>query len=296
MMRFAFIGFGEAGPLIAKGLIEAGAGPVSAYDILVEVGETRAGWIEKARSFGAMPAASPADAVADAEVVFSTVTSKEALVAAEAVAPHLQPGQFYLDLNSCSPGKKQAAAVAVEGSGAEYVDVAVMDTVPGRGHKVSMLLSGVAVERVIERLAPFDMKLDPVGDAVGQASTVKMARSVFVKGLEAILCESLTAAERVGVQDRVLDSIQGSFPGLDWRKLATYHMGRVVEHAKRRADEMESVAETLEELGVEPFTAAATGQRIRWVEELGIKDKFAGDLPRTLDGFLEAIRDADLKR
>lgn len=288
--RLAFIGYGEAGPLLSKGMLGAGARSVAAYDILVDDPAARDTWIAKAESFGAKACASPAEAVVEADMILSTVTSERALEAAESAAPHLRQGQLYLDLNSCSPGKKVKAAKAVEGSSAvRYVDVAVMDTVPGRGHTVPMLLAGEAAEAAAENLRAFGMTVEVVGGSVGQASTIKMARSVFMKGIEAILCESLVAADRAGVADRVLGSIQKTFPGLDWRQLATYYMGRMAAHGRRRAVEMDSVADTLTDLGLDPFTAKGTRDRQMWVADLGLRDRFIEKGPETLEEFLEAV-------
>ncbi len=293
-MKFAFIGFGEAGPQIARGLMSAGAGSVTAYDILAIDPRTRDDWVVKAASVGARPVDTAEAAVADADIVISTVTSERALDAASAAAPHLRQGQIYLDFNSCSPGKKVKAAVAVENrSAARYVDVAVMDTVPGRGHLVPMLLAGEAAQAAVEALAPFGMNLEVVGASIGQASTIKMARSVFMKGIEAILCESLVAAHRAGVHERVLASIQGTFPDLDWRALATYHMGRMALHGRRRAIEMDSVADTLRDLDLQPFTARGTGDRQMWVADLGLREVFGTDGPETLEDFLDAVARAD---
>lgn len=292
--RLAFIGFGEAGPLLARGLLDAGAAAVAAYDILVDDSATRESWTARAEAVPARACRSPAEAVGDADLILSTVTSERALEAATAAAGHLRAGQLYLDLNSCSPGKKVKAAAVVEArSPARYVDVAVMDTVPGRGHKVPMLLAGPAAQEAADRLAAFGMTLEVVGDRVGQASTIKMARSVFMKGIEAILCESLVAADRAGVADRVLASIQGTFPGLDWRQLATYHMGRMALHGRRRAVEMDSVADTLRDLGLDPFTTVGSGQRQMWVAELGLRERFGAKGPETLEDFLAAVAETD---
>ena len=168
-----------------------------------------------------------------------------------------------------------------------------MDTVPGRGHLVPMLLAGEAAEAAVEALAPFGMNLEVVGTSIGQASTIKMARSVFMKGIEAILCESLVAAHRAGVHERVLASIQGTFPDLDWRALATYHMGRMALHGRRRAIEMDSVADTLLDLDLQPFTAKGTGDRQMWVADLGLREVFGADGPETLEEFLDAVARAD---
>lgn len=286
----AFIGFGEAGPSIAQGLMQAGITDIRAYDILVDDPQMRDAWIAKAEATGARACKSAQEAVTDATFVFSTVTSKEAPKAARSAAAHMGQGQTFLDLNSCAPSKKVTGHSEVyREDGANYIDVAVMDTVPGKGHTVPMLLAGTGLEAAIERLAPYGMNMRVVGEKIGEASSIKMCRSVFMKGLEAIICESMTAAHRAGVHERVLASIQATFPDLDWNQLATYHMGRMAEHGKRRADEMESVADTLEDLGVEPLTTVSTGKRQRWISDLGMREHFAAGPPDSLETFLEAV-------
>jgi hypothetical protein len=61
-----------------------------------------------------------------------------------------------------------------------------------------------------------------------------------------LLLESLTAAEKAGVRERILDSISQTFPGIDWRETATYYIGRTQQHGARRVTEMKEAATTLE--------------------------------------------------
>jgi 3-hydroxyisobutyrate dehydrogenase-like beta-hydroxyacid dehydrogenase len=106
------------------------------------------------------------------------------------------------------------------------------------------------------------MQIEAVGDRIGQACAVKMIRSVIVKGVEALLLESLTAAEKAGVTERILDSISGTFPGIDWRETATYYIGRTQQHGARRVTEMKEAAATVESLGLEPVLSRAIAQTI----------------------------------
>src|SRR5256885_9989776 len=75
-------------------------------------------------------------------------------------------------------------------------------------------------------------------DAIGAASAAKMCRSVIIKGMEALLAESLLTARRHGVEDAVLASLQDLFPARDWRSLARYMISRSLQHGRRRAEEM----------------------------------------------------------
>ena len=136
-------------------------------------------------------------------------------------------------------------------------------------HRVPMFLAGARAAKAAALMKPLGMNVEVVGTEIGQASSIKMIRSVMVKGLEAVLVESLTAAHRVGVKDKVIESLGESLPGLDWRGKAGYHLGRLVLHAARRADEMEEVAETLRDIGMPPNMAEATLKQFRMFADRG---------------------------
>lgn len=269
-----FIGFGEAARAIARGLRGAGAGPVLAYDLLLTRPDAAAPLAERAEAAGVELVDSPAALAARADVLFSAVVAGAAEAVGREVAPHLRPGQLFVDLNSTSPGVKRAVARTIETAGGRFVEAAVMAAVPPHGQRVPMLLCGEAAGELVERLAPYGMRLEVLGPDVGAASAVKMLRSVIIKGLEALLVECLLGAERYGAGDRVLASIEASFPGLDWTELAHYLLGRTALHAERRAHEMGEVAATLEELGIEPIMARAAAERLQRCANAHLQDAF----------------------
>ena len=64
-----------------------------------------------------------------------------------------------------------------------------MESVPPHGHKVPMLLAGTAAAQLVDLLKPLGMQVEAVGDKIGQASSIKMFRSVIIKGMEALMLE-----------------------------------------------------------------------------------------------------------
>jgi 3-hydroxyisobutyrate dehydrogenase len=288
MTTIAFIGLGEAGGLLARGLRAAGAEVRAAYDIVIDDPAKRHALLAKTREIGLVAAPDPAAAVRDAQVVISAVVSDQMVAAAQAVAPHLAPGQVYLDINSASPRLKRAAAALVEAHGAHFVEAAVMDLVPPHGHTVPMLLAGPRAAPLAELLAGFGMNARAVGTSIGDASAIKMIRSVFMKGFTAILIECLAAAHKLNAEEEILASLQVSFPDLDWRAIADYYAPRLVKHARRQAAEMHEVAETLDELGIAPLTALASAARLQWLADLGL-----AELPTTYPELLRLIAKAE---
>jgi len=289
--RICFIGFGEAGQTISRGLLGESKPAIRAYDILF--GQPAGAPLEAAaRGLGVGLARDHADAVREADLVFLTVTASSSLQAAKSCLPGLKKGQLFLDMNSVSPQRKLETAALVAPSGAAYVDVAVMAPAAPYLHKVPCLIGGPGAAALAPRAAALGMKMEFVSNQVGQASAIKMFRSVVVKGLEALFVESMTASAEYGVEARVLASLQETWPGIDWEKLAGYMIERVVSHGKRRAAEMREVSATLESIGMEPVMAAATAVRQQWIVDLGVKERLKGRKTEDRAELVRAIREA----
>jgi 3-hydroxyisobutyrate dehydrogenase-like beta-hydroxyacid dehydrogenase len=180
----------------------------------------------------------------------AVVTADQAVAAAEAAAKYLKLGQLFLDFNSVAPATKRAAAAYIEASGAAYVDCAVMATVPGAGLAVPILAGGKAAGRAADLLNPFGMRIEIVSDEIGRASATKLCRSIVIKGMEALMIDFSLAARQSGVLEDVVQSLDATFPTLDFAKLAATMRGRVEQHGKRRAAEMREAAKMLDGLGV----------------------------------------------
>ena len=288
--RIGFVGFGEAGYHIAKGLRGAGVKQTFAFDIDRServTGRARETQTELMDSNAALAEA--------CEILFSAVTADQALDAAAQTAPFLASRHYYCDLNSVSPRVKQAVGRAISAGGARFVEAAMMAPVPPHGHQVPMLLGGEAAPEFLEMLRPFGVRMEVVStDQIGRAAAVKMFRSIVYKGLEALIFECVLGASQYGAAARVFASLDESFPGVDFQKLADYMIGRVVVHGERRAREMEEVAATLRELGIEPMMAEATVRRMDWAADLGLKARFGGEFPKTYQEVLDAIAAAEL--
>jgi 3-hydroxyisobutyrate dehydrogenase-like beta-hydroxyacid dehydrogenase len=289
-MRIGFIGFGEAGSTIAGGLRSAGIDRLFAYDINADAPGFGPRIQQRAAATATTLVTTSKALAEESDVLFSTVTSNAALDAARQTAPFLDAHQIYADLNSVSPGRKQEIAAVIAGAGAAFVEAAVMAPVAPYGHRVPMLLGGPAAGRFAEAMTPLGMRMDVLATAtVGSASAVKMCRSILVKGLESLMCECVLGASRYQADDYVFASMNESFPGLDWKKLADYMIGRVVVHGERRARELEEVAETLRAIGIEPFMAEAASRRQDSMAKLGVASRFGPEGPRTYRDLLEAL-------
>lgn len=264
-MHIAFIGLGEAGSAFVRGWGAARAISIRAYDIKSETPATAPEIAARCADLGIRNCASMAEVLHGADLVFCTVTADQAVIAAQGAAKCLEQGAVWLDLNSCAPSSKRRSCEVMTQAGGRYVDVAVMSPVHLKLNLAPCLISGPHAADLAPILEGLPMSVRVIEGPVGAASSIKMIRSIMVKGLEALSAECVLAAVAAGVEDEVLGSLLKSHPGTDWPRAAAYNFERSIAHGERRAAEMEEVAKTLADLGL--FSDVTQGT-IRWQRRL----------------------------
>ena len=239
----AVLGFGEAGSLIARDLVAAGAA-VRGFDPRVPPPDGVAG------------ADSDAEAVVGADLVLSLNSAADAVAALTASLDALPPGVVWADLNTASPAVKRQLADIGAGRGIPVTDIAIMAPVPGRGLRVPMLASGDA-EFAAAALRRFGADIEVLNGPAGLAATRKLLRSVFYKGMSASIVEALDAAEAAGLGDWLRPHIAEELAAADAETVERVVTG-TRRHAVRRGHEMAAAAEMLADLGVQPIMADAS--------------------------------------
>ncbi|MFL6815143.1 MAG: DUF1932 domain-containing protein [Bradyrhizobium sp.] len=286
------VGYGEVGRILAEDLRKRDV-KVSAYDI--KLGGDQAGTLRKhAAALGVALSSSHADLAMQADFIVSAVTASQAVPVAKACAPAVKKGAWFLDFNSASPGAKRRAAALIDAAGGRYVEGAVMTSIPPYRLKVPLLLGGSSAKELAPLLVKLGFNAKVASEQLGVASAVKMCRSVMIKGLEAMVIESFTTARAYGVEDAVLASLAETFPGIDWEKQGAYFFQRVIEHGRRRSEEVREVAETVREIGLTPWSAQGTAERQAWVADLADQGLFGSkgtkEFARSPDWRTEADR------
>jgi 3-hydroxyisobutyrate dehydrogenase-like beta-hydroxyacid dehydrogenase len=251
LQRVCLLGFGEVGQALAVDLIARGVVNLSAWDLLFPTLDSAPSRASAARGVHAAP--SVRDAAADADLVISAVTAAQDIEAARLVAPYLKRNAYFLDVNSVSPAVKEEASEIIEAAAGRYVEAAIMSPIAPRRAASPMLFGGPHAAEFLPLARGLGFSGARVfADRIGSASAAKMCRSVVVKGMEALLGESLLAARRYGVEGAVLESLQSVFSAEDWRVQARYMISRSLVHGQRRAEEMREAARTVAEAGFEP--------------------------------------------
>jgi 3-hydroxyisobutyrate dehydrogenase-like beta-hydroxyacid dehydrogenase len=288
-MRICLLGFGEVGQTIAADLRERGLGNLTTWDL--KFADGRSDLASRANSLSIEVASSAQHAATGASLILSAVTAAQDVAAAQSVGPHLGTDALFVDLNSASPSVKQQAQGVINTGRGCYVEAVIMAPIAPKRIASPILLGGPQAHQfaTLARSLGFS-GVEVFSDKVGQASAAKMCRSVIIKGLEALLTESLVAARYYAVEDTVIESLRNLLPGHDWRSLAQYMISRSMLHGARRAEEMREVAITVSESGLSPWMSTACAERQQWAAQfraLAAEES----LEATLDRVLAAARE-----
>lgn len=251
IQTIAIIGFGEVGQALAADLIARGHADIRVFDL------------EAAKLAKALTAtSSAAEAAHGADLVISAVTAAQTEAVAQAASSGIETGAYFLDLNSASPEAKRSASVPIEAAGGRYVEAALMSPIFPKTIASPILLGGPHAQEALSQLQALGFTgAKFCAEKLGQASATKLCRSVMIKGLEALITESLISARHYGVEAEVLSSLNNLFPHPDWEGYARYMISRTLEHGARRSEEMFEAARTVRDAGFEPLMATATAQR-----------------------------------
>ena len=260
-VRIGYIGFGEAAQAFVAGWREAGyAAEIRAFDI---VDKTRA-----CAALGVGFMRNVEDLRDNCTHLISAVTADQQLNAATAVR-QLSPGQHYWDVNSVAPGNKIRAGDLL---GTGFLDLAVLSPVNPQRHQSPIIAAGSVTPSLQTELQAFFPNASVVSDAVGDATRIKMIRSVFVKGIEAVAAECALAAYQAGLDETIFPSLDNVLRHTTARGLTDYTMERVAVHGIRRAAEMEEVCATLAELGVPSHMSQAAVRMQRLIGNMHLSD------------------------
>ena len=282
--KVCFIGFGEVASIFSKPIRQKGV-EVAAFDVLLSREEGKEILNKRVLvdgiQFGLLP-----DAVTGADLILSTVTTSVAEDAAQSCTEHIRPGQMYIDLNATAPSMKRRIAEIIQPTGADFVEGSILGAVGVTGSKTHILTGGPKGRETADILTRLGLHAAYYSSEIGKASTFKMLRSIFSKGLEVLLLEFLIAGKRAGIEDDLWKEIVDLFKNNPFDVVAANWIKTHATAHERRYHEMKQVREVVQEIGLEPILTSGTEAFFKRSCELGLKDAFP-EKPDTVDAVID---------
>lgn len=252
----AIVGLGEVGSAFAAGLLERGILPKIASR------PSRRAQESAARLSISLSHDIPAT-VADAAIVLLTITGDGLYEVVESIATSLEGNAILADMTAAAPSKVVAAADLLGDGASRFVDVAIMGAVSLYGMRTPLLASGAAAPRFAATMTCLGFNVSArEGSAIGDASRLKLLRSIFAKGLDAVVIESMLAAEALGLRDDLV-LLLSDFDERPLRDHIDMYLRTHPQHAARRLVEMELSEAQLKDINLPSLTTRAAIERYR---------------------------------
>ena len=237
-VHIAFLGFGEVAAVFSEAVSNHGA-RVCAYDILLGQENGLETLYRRARvpDISFLPIA---DVLKDADLVLSTVTTH----------------------------------VALEAAGAQFVEGAILGAIGVTGAETKILIGGAKGRETAETLSQLGLHAVFYSPDIGKASSFKMLRSVFSKGVEALLIEFLVAGKRAGIENDLWAEITELFELNSFDRVAANWIQTHATAHERRYHEMKQVSDVLREMGLDPLLTSGTEAFFERSCNMGMKEAF----------------------
>ena len=278
-IRIGIIGYGEVGQAFAEGLSSSEGAEIAVFDILFSSDDSPDAIAALAEEKNLRIEPSINALVQSSDLVISAVTCEQAWKVAQASVEHMRKGQIYVDLNTVTPQLKEKLSRLIDQKGADFIEVAILGTISSYGFKSPMLACGKEAREFGDFLNSLGFSVKVLSEKIGTASYMKMLRSIFAKGVESLLFEMLVAAEKCNLLEPVMDAIVNHMDHSSFLSIAETWITTNVMHAQRRADEMDHVIQTLENLNMKPVMSAATRERLLKCAAINLKEKFKDAMP-----------------
>lgn len=288
-MKIGFIGFGEVAYEFSKGLLEEGVKEITTYDIQIEHLIFGKLLTSRASELGIRLTNNLSEVVNLADILMVAVPANKALEVSKTLKPFLKKSQLYVELSASTPKTQSEIFETLKESQVNYVDASIMGPVPVYAHKVPILASGPGSKILIEKMQPYHMNITKINEHPGSASSVKLIRSIYMKGIASLLIETLKAADTYSVSELVLESISETFDNRSFIESMNRLVTGTAIHSERRAKELIGTIEMMEDKDLNHFMTDATKAKLEEITQSNIKEKLKGVKPENWKDVIQQL-------
>jgi 3-hydroxyisobutyrate dehydrogenase-like beta-hydroxyacid dehydrogenase len=277
--RIGFVGFGEVGFHLSKGLRQAGVEKIVAYDKGL-VGTAKGEKVRRSAGLaGVQLVPTLEELVTQSELVISSAHARAALEIAKEAAQYIHAGAMFADLNNVMPSVKKKAAELINASGASFVDIGLLEIPALTEHKALMYVSGNGAKEFEEVMSKFGMNIEVTAEEAGQAATIKALMNIYLKGMQALSIEVALSAYKADIPINLLSLLVSKMVANvpDENEMA-FWIERGMLHAGRKTAEVKDLMEMMKEWGIDAVMMEATVRRLDATAQYNLPD-YVGENP-----------------
>ena len=262
MMKFGFIGFGEVSYNLSKILIDLG------FEVLTCVEERSEKTKELANSLDISLFDSYEELSKASDILISANSPQNSLGIAKKYA--LLTEGIFLDLNNVSPDTTNQISNLL--SEDHFIDSVIIGKASSQ--KMNIYLSGKMANKLVKSLNDLNPEISQriniavVSDRIGDASRLKNLRSIYTKGVSALLIETFEIGEKLDLSDALWEILSLTENG-DFEESSKSRIKNSYKSSKRKYEELAELLDFLNTVDVDDdskIMTAATKNKFKSLE------------------------------
>ncbi|QRF32054.1 NAD(P)-dependent oxidoreductase [Bacillus safensis] len=289
-MKIGFIGYGEAAYELSTGLKTEGLDQFYAYDVLLQNEKLAGALKEKASQTGVQLTSSISEVIEKSDIVIAAVPANKTLEVAQSVSGSLKENQLYVDVSASTPDIKKQVANEIEKQKALFVDAAMLGPLPVNKHKVPITASGSGTNQFMKVMNAYGMNITKISDQPGDASALKLIRSVYMKGIVGLMIEFLEISKKYNVEHQVISSLSDTMDSKNFEETMNRLVTGSALHAKRRAIELLGSIKMLDEAEVDASMSRAAQQKLERLADFQFVERFNGKKPASWEEVIDVMQ------
>ncbi|WP_144679074.1 NAD(P)-dependent oxidoreductase [Bacillus altitudinis] len=292
-MKIGFIGYGEAAYELSTGLKTEGLNQFYAYDVLLQNEKLAGSLKEKASQTGVQLTSSISELIKKSDLVIAAVPANKTLEVAQSVLESLKKNQLYVDVSASTPDIKKQVANEIEKQEALFVDAAMLGSLPVNKHKVPITASGSGIDQFMKVMNAYGMNITKISDQPGDASALKLIRSIYMKGIVGLLIEFLEISKKYNVEHQVISSLSDTIDSKSFEETMNRLVTGSALHAKRRAVELLGTIEMLDEAEIDASMSRAAQKKLERLADFHFAERFDGVKPASWEEVIDVMQQGE---
>ncbi len=271
-MNIGFIGFGEVGNEMSKGLSKYKVDNIFAYDpLLIDKSPEKLSTNTKITYFQNAKELS----IQSMTILFVAVPATKAIDAWSEIKEYINKDTILVDLTTASANEKNMINKIMKDRNLNILDAAILGALKVYQHTVPILVSGQNANHLVDIAETLGMNVTKLNENVGDATNFKYIRSIFTKGLSTLLYEVMETAEKLDLDQEIYSSITNTMDKDDFGEIINRYIKSNVKHSKRREKEMENVSDFMKQHHIETYMTDATISKLKDITQAGLEEKLS---------------------
>lgn len=285
MVSLGFIGFGEASFNLAAGLRREGLTKIYTFDVVFDEDTESQAYkqaITRIEQTDSIICHTVVELAESADILVLAVPAQHAEYVADQFIPYLAEEQLLVDVTTASPQVKKRIAERCMQKHILYADSPMLGPLIVDQHKVPIIACGSGAQQWYDTMTQFGMNIELLEGEPGSATQIKLARSIFTKGFEALVIETFLFSKKCGIEALVMKSIGKTLDGKSFEQSALRYMVSNLTHAARKAHEMRDATAIMSSMDMSPLVAEGAAARLQQMADLNCATQVTAPPPSSL--------------